>query len=120
VEVFDVEVMLLDAEDPYEFFDGIYRPEEGNRFVLFRLLLHNRGRFDTLVGEGDFRLTDSLGEGHDPMLGAVGGREPPLWIREGGGADVWVMFEVDEDARPTELKYTPSFGFKQRVKFTFE
>jgi hypothetical protein len=120
VEVFDVEVMLVDAEDPHVFVEGVYQPQLGDRFVQFRLLLHNRGRFDTLVEEGDFRLTDSLGEGHDPMLVAVGGREPPLWIREGGGADVWVMFEVDEDARPTELKYTPSFGFKQRVKFTFE
>ena len=35
-------------------------------------------------------------------------------------AEVWVMFGVDEDAQPTELKYNPSFGFKQRVKFVFE
>jgi len=31
-----------------------------------------------------------------------------------------VLFEVDDEARPTELKYTPRFGFKQRVKFILE
>jgi hypothetical protein len=30
------------------------------------------------------------------------------------------MFEVDEEAQPAELTYSPSFGFKQRVKFVLE
>jgi hypothetical protein len=54
------------------------------------------------------------------MLVTVAGRKPPVRVREAGRADVWMMFEVDEEAQPTELKYNPSFGFKQRVKFTFE
>lgn len=124
VEVSDVEAMLLVAEDPYVSARGLYEPQVDHRFVLFSLLLYNRrdgpGDLAVLVEEGDFSLKDSLGEGHDPMLVTVAGRNPPVRVREAGRADVWMMFEVDEDARPTELRYNPSFGFKQRVKFTFE
>ena len=123
-EVSNVEVMLLEAEDPYAFAEGLYQPQVGHRFVLFHLLLRNArdgpGDLGAPVEEEDFRLKDSLGGGHDPVLVTVDGRESPLTIREGERAEVWMMFEVDEDARPTELRYTPSFGFKQRVKFTFE
>jgi hypothetical protein len=123
-EVSDVEAMLLVAEDPYVSDEGLFQPQVGHRFVLFSLLLYNRrdgpGDLAALVEEGDFSLKDSLGEGHDPMLVTVAGRKPPVRVREAGRADVWMMFEVDEEAQPTELKYNPSFGFKQRVKFTFE
>ena len=124
VEVSDVEVKLLDAEDPYVFAEGLYQPQMGHRFVLFRLLLHNRrdgpGDLGVRVEEEDFHLKDSLGGGHNPVLVTVDGRESPGEVRKGKEGDVWGMFEVDEDARPTELRYNLSFGFKQRVKFTFE
>jgi hypothetical protein len=120
VEVSDVRVRLLEAEDPYEFADGLYQPEGGDRFVLFFVAVINGRALGMQVDEDDFRLKDSLGGGHDPALVTVGGREPPVTVREGGRAEVWVMFEVDEEAQPTELRYTPSFGFKQRVKFVLE
>ena len=120
VEVSDVRVQLLAAQDQYKFPDGFYQPEGGDRFVLFFIAVTNGRALGIQVDEGDFRLKDSLGGGHDPVQLTVGGREPPVTVREGGRAEVWVMFEADEDARPAELKYNPSFGFKQRVRFVLE
>jgi hypothetical protein len=120
VEVFDVEVGLLWAwESPAE--EGAtFQPKEGDRFVAFGLRLSNRSDFDARVEKGDFRLTDSLGERHGPYIVTVDGRFPPRQVCPDEEGHVWVIFEVDEDAQPTELQYNPSFGFKQRVKFTLE
>lgn len=120
VEVSDVRVQMLAAQDPYEFADGFYQPEGGDRFVLFLIAATNGRALGMQVDEEDFRLKDSLGGGHDPALVTVGGREPPVTVREGGRAEVWVMFEVDEEAQPAELTYSPSLGFKQRVRFVLE
>jgi hypothetical protein len=120
VEVSDVWVQLLAAQDPYEFADGLYRPESGDRFVLFFVAVTNGRTLGIQVDEDDFRLKDSRGGGHDPVQLTVGGRESPVTVREGGRAEAWVMFEVDEEAQPTELTYSPSFGFKQRAKFVLE
>ena len=120
VVVSDVVVVLLEAEDPYEFLDDFYQPEAGDRFVLFLLNLSNAREFDVRVDESDFRLEDSRGDGHDPFLAALGGQQPPRWLSAGVQGSVRVVFEVDEDAQPTELKYSPSFGFKKRVKFILE
>lgn len=124
VDVSDLGVVLLDAEDPYVFDEGLYQPKVDHRFVLLHLLLSNArdapGDLGVTVGEGDFRLKDSLGDGHDPLLATVGGREPPVAIAEEAQAVVVLVFEVDEEGQPTELKYSPRVGFKQRVKFTFE
>jgi hypothetical protein len=118
VEVFDVRVSVTDAEDDAD--GGIYLPEEGHRFVLFSILLDNERRFRARVEDDDFGLKDSLGEDHDAAFVSLGGRKLPADVESGVRASVNVMFEVDEEAQPTELKYSPSFGFKQKVKFTFE
>ncbi len=120
VEVSDVRVQLLAAQDPYEFPDGFYQPEGGDRFVLFFIAVTNGRALGIQVDEDDFRLKDSLGGGYDPAQLTVGGRAPPVTVREGGRAEVWVMFEADEEAQPAELTYSPSFGFKQRVRFVLE
>jgi hypothetical protein len=124
VEVSEVAVMLLDADDPYTVSRGVYQPQQGNRFVLFHLLVQNYrsgpGDLGVRVEENDFGLKDSLGGGHDPVLVTVGGRKPPLTVNKGGLGEVWMMFEVNEDALPAEVKYSPNFGFKQRIKFVLE
>lgn len=124
VEVSDVVVVLLEAEDRHVFAEGLYQPQVGHRFVLFRLLLHNArddpGDTGARVEEEDFGLRDSLGGGHDPVLVTVNGREPPVEVKEEAEAEVWAMFEVDEGADPAELRYNPTFGFKERVKFVLE
>lgn len=98
----------------------MFQPKEGDRFVAFGLSLSNGSDFDARVEKGDFRLTDSLDERHGPYLVTVDGRFPPRQVCSDEEGHVWAVFEVDEDAQPTELKYSPSFGFKQRVKFVFE
>lgn len=120
VEMFDVEVTLLSAgELPYD--EGaVFRPEEGDRFVQFGLRLSNGSDFGARVEKGDFRLTDSLGERGGPFVVTIDGRFAPRQVKADEEGDVWVVFEVDEDAQPAELRYNPSFGFKQRLKFTLE
>ena len=119
VEVSDVEVMLLVAEDPYGFTDGLYGAEEG-RFVLFFLGMTNARGFEFSVREGDFRLKDSEGDRHDPFLVTLGGLRPPRDLEPGDQGLVGVLFEVPVDVDPAELVYRPSFGFKQKVKFILE
>jgi len=120
VEVFDVEVELLGAGEfpPEE--GGIFQPKEGERFILFVLGLSNGRDSEAVVEKGDFRLADSRGKRQGPFFVTVDGRFAPRAVRADKEGTVAVMFEVDEDAQPTELQYNPSFGFKQRVKFVLE
>lgn len=119
VEVSDLEVMLLGAQDPYGFPGGFYVAEEG-RFVLFFLGMTNERGAEFSVHEGDFSLEDSEGDRHDPFLVTLGGLQPPRDLEAGDQGLVGVAFEVPADAAPAELVYTPPFGFKQKVKFVLE
>lgn len=119
-EVSDMEVTLVAVQDPYVFADEIYVPEEGDRFVLFVVAQRNERDYDVGVYKSDFQMKDSQGERLEPFLVTLGGLQPPRILSAGEEGIAGVMFEVDEDAQPTELKYTPSFGFKQRVKFILE
>lgn len=120
VEVSNLRFQLTAAQDPYQFSDELYQPEGGERFALFFLTMANDREFRVQVDRSDFRLKDSLGKGHNPVLVTVDGKASPVDIEGREQAEVRVMFEVDEDAQPTELKYNPSLGFKQRVKFVLE
>lgn len=119
VEVSDVQVILLAAEDPYAFAEDLYVAEDG-RFVLFFFGLTNERGFEFSVHEGDFSLEDSEGDRHDPFLVTLSGLQPPRDLEAGDQGLVGVLFEVPADADPAELVYTPRFGFKQRVKFILE
>jgi hypothetical protein len=116
----DVELTLIEVEDPYTILQEIYQPKGGRRFVLVHLLLESERESGARVEEDDLRLKDSLGERHKPLFMSVGGQAPPQEIEEGGQAEIWAMFQLDEDAASTELKYDPSYGFKRKVKFTLE
>ncbi len=120
VEVFDVEVEVLGAVEFPPEQGGIFQPKEGKRFILFVLGLSNGGDSGAEVEKGDFRLADSGGKHQDSFLVTVDGRFAPGAVDADKEGAVAVMFEVDADAQPTELQYNPSFGFKQRVKFTLE
>ncbi len=120
VEVSDVEVVMLGVGEFPAQPEAFLQPEKGERFVMFGLQLTNGSDFGARVDKGDFHLTDSLGKRQGPFLVTVDGRFAPREILAGKEGIVAVMFDVDEDAQPKELKYNASFGFKQRVKFTFE
>jgi hypothetical protein len=120
VEVFDVEVALLGAGEFPPEPGGIFQPKEGERFILFVLGLSNGGGSEAQVEKGDFRLADSEGKHQGSFFVTVDGRFAPGAVDADKEGTVAVMFEVDADAQPTEFQYSPSFGFKQRVKFTLE
>jgi hypothetical protein len=120
VEVFDVEVALLAAQDPYEFADGFYQAEEDRRFVLFILGITNNRDSDFRTDGDDFRLKDSRGKSHDPFLATLGGLPPPGELEGGQQLVVGLLFEVPQEAEAAELKYDPGLGFQQKVKFTLE
>ena len=116
----DVELTLLEVEDPYTFLQEIYQPEDGRRFVLVHLLLVSNRRSGVRVETNDLRLKDSLGESHKPLLMSVGGQAPPQRIGKGGRTEIWAMYQLDENAKSAQLKYDPSYGFKRKVKFTLQ
>jgi hypothetical protein len=120
VEVFDVEVTLLAAGELPSDERAVFQPEEGNRFVQFALRLNNGSDSGARVEKGDFRLTDSLGERRGPFVVTIDGRFAPRQVKADKEGNVWIVFEVDEDAQPAELRYDLSFGFKQGVKFTLD
>ena len=120
VEVSGVEVTLLAAGEAPDEEGVLFRPNDGQRLIVFQLELDNGSDFDAQVEKNDFRLADAEGDSHKPLLVTVDGRVAPRRIKDGRQGTVWVLFEADEDAQPAELKYEPSYGFKQRVKFTLE
>lgn len=119
VQVWNVDVSLTGATDPAgEQFPVLY-PLEGKRFVSFWLELDNERDRWAMVWESDFRLKDSDGKWHGPLLAAVGGRLTPDSFK--GNARAVVLFEIDKGANPAELQYRPAFteGMK-RVIYEFE
>lgn len=120
VVVDDFAVILAAADDGYEFEIGLLEPAGGNRFVLFSFLVTNSASIDRRIDESDFRLKDSGGDKHNPVLVTVNGVEAPRNVDDGGFAAVSALFEIDDDTTPAELTYNPSFGFKKRVRFIIE
>lgn len=120
VTVGDFLLFVGEADDDYALQGGLLEPEIGNRFVLFTIATANEGSVRRWIEENDFRLRDSSGDKHSPVLVTVNGIETPEHLEEGGTGLVAVLFEIDESSRPTELTYSPSFGFKKRVKFIIE
>lgn len=116
----DTALTITSAQDPYRFQDDLLAPAAGERFVLFRLDVENRSVLALTVSQSDFRLRDSLGGRHDPVLLTVAGLTTPARVFEGRRAPVAVLFEVPDGSDPVELTYSPLFGFKSRLKFVFE
>ena len=108
------------VDDDYTLEGGLLEPDIGNRFVLFSIPAVNNLSIDRLVDESDFRLKDSDGDNHRPVLVTINGVEAPRDVDEGEFGFIAVLFEIDDTATPAELTYNPSFGFKERVKFIFE
>ncbi len=118
-EISDVAVTANFAVDPYEFPDGLYQPEKGERFLVFYLEIENGRDFGFKVREGDFSLKDTNGDAHDPFLVTLAGMQPPKTLEDNSVGDAVVMFQVPEGAGPAELTYSPQFGFKPKIRFEF-
>jgi hypothetical protein len=120
VVVDDFLLFVGEADDDYALPGGLLEPEVGNRFVLFTVATANEASVRRWIEENDFRLKDSSGDKHRPVLVTVDGIETPEYLDSGETGLVAVLFEIDGGSRPEELTYSPSFGFKKRVKFIIE
>jgi hypothetical protein len=120
VDVWNLKITLTGAVDPADEDFPLLVPDQDRRLVAFRLELSNESRFGKKVRESDFRLRDSGGKWHDPLLAFVGGRAVPVTISKHTAAEAIVPFEIGGDARPDELRYRPGFADGKRVFFEFE
>jgi len=122
VEVDGNVVVLLDGDDPFDF-PGVFRePRAGHRFVRFELEVTNIDSLFTSVSRETFSLEDTRGREHDPLVvrGATFAGE---LVDQGRTETIGVIFEVRNDADPSELTYAPGFRaflpIGERVRFEF-
>ena len=119
-EIWKMEVTLTEAVDPADEDFPLLVPEQDKRLVAFRLELSNESGRGTKVRESDFRLKDSDGRWHDPLLAFVGGRATPVTVKKHASAEAIVLFEIEGDGRPDELRYRPGFADGRRIVYEFE
>jgi len=105
IHVSQTEVSLVRATDPADSQFPLLTPREGKRFVAFQLEVRNDRRWLLHIRNGDFRLKDNEGKGHDPTLVVVGGSVAPVNIPDHSSATIYALFEIDDQAQPTELHY---------------
>ena len=121
VDIWGMHVSLTGAVDPADEDFSLLVPEQGRRLVAFRLEFSNDSGRGKKVRESDFRLRDSDGEWHDPLLVFVGGHGAPVTVGKHTAAEAIVVFEIADDARPDELRYRPGFVDRERVvEYQFE
>jgi hypothetical protein len=118
VEIGDVMVALRSVSDPFQE-ETLLEPGPGSRLVMFEFSVENDSFREIKVEESDFQLRDAEGDRQKPQLVLVGGHSAPRDIEKGRRATVLVVFEVREGLDATELKYSPSFGFRKDVKYEF-
>lgn len=114
-------VTLTWVEDPYIAPDA--EPTGGKRFVSFDLEIWNEDSYFVSIAETAFRLDDTNGDKQWPT--EVLSLTPVTSNTLGRGEDITVIviFELDTDADPVSLTYSPGFAaflpFGERVKFVF-
>ena len=120
VDISGTQVTLLRAEDPFLFRGAFGDPAAGHRFVRFELEVTNIDALFTSATRGTFRLKDSRGREHKPVLAQGVSLEA---IEQGRTVAVGVIFELRNVAQPSELTYSPGirafFPIGERVRFKF-
>lgn len=120
VDISGTRVSLLRAEDPFQFRGALGEPAAGHRFIRFELEVTNVDAVFTSATRNTFRLKDSLGQKHKPVL--VQGISLESIERDRTVA-VGVIFEIRSADQPSELTYSPGFRaffpFGERVRFKF-
>ncbi len=118
LEVQEIEITLLGADDRYEFADGLFIPEDGDRFVSFTAGLLNVSRYGEVIYDNDFGLEDTGGDGHDPVFVSYGGRVGPRDLLGGSVGFVQVIFEIPRDEDPEAFTFEPEWLQRARFEFT--
>ena len=119
VEIGDVMVGLNSASDPLSEDETLLEPEPGRRLVMFEFSVANEGGWDIKIEESDFKLWDEEGKKYRPELVVVAGHPATQDVKEDRSATLAVVFEVLEGVELAELKYSPSFGFRNTVNYVF-
>jgi hypothetical protein len=119
-DILNLDVTLTEALDPADEGFPLLAPEQGNRLLAFRLEFSNESGVGRKIRESDFRLRDSDGKWHDPLLAFVGGRAAPVAVEEDAVAEAIVLFEMGGDARPDEFRYQPFGARIRRIVYEFE
>ncbi len=118
LELRDMSITLLGADDRYEFTDSLFVPEDGDRFVLFTAAIVNVGGLDEKINDNDFQLKDTGGDSHDPVLVSYGGSFGPGDLQEDAVGFVAVIFEIPRDEDPEAFEFEPEWTQRARFKFT--
>jgi len=120
VEVWDMQVALTGAVDPA---DDVFPPlmaGEDKRLVAFQLKLRNDAGHSRAVRDWDFRLKDSDGKWHGPLLAIAGGRPTPVKFKDNTSIEATLIFEIGDRVEPEELRYQTHFLEGKRVIYEFE
>jgi len=120
VHVSNTEVSLIRATDPADSQFPLLSPRAGERFVAFQLEVTNDRHRHLHIRNGDFRLNDNEGKGHDPTLVIVVGSVAPVDISDHSSATIYVLFEIGDQAQPTELRYWSPPTENRKVIWEFE
>jgi hypothetical protein len=120
VDVWNLKITLTGAVDPADEDFPLLVPDQDRRLVAFRLEFGNESRFGKKVRESDFRLRDSGGKWHDPLLAFVGGRAAPVTISKHTAAEAIVLFELEKTTRPDKLLYVPGTVALKGLTYQFE
>jgi len=120
VEVWDVQIALTGATDPADEVFPLLLAGEDKRLVAFQFQLSNEARQSRIVRESDFRLKDSDGKWHDPLLAVAGGRPTPVTFRHDTWIEATLIFEIGDGAQPEELRYQTHFLEGRRVIYELE
>lgn len=87
------------------------QPKEGNRYLLFLIVVENAGTRSHLITATDFQLRTVAGFDHEPVFAPVGFTEGEALSQEispGGKARGIVVFELPTDQQPLFLKFDPN------------
>ncbi len=117
LEVQNMMVTLIGADNDYQIADNLFFPDEGERFVLFTAEIVNVGSLDEEIRDEDFELKDTEGDKHEPAVVSYLGRTGPIDLAEDSFVFVRVIFEIPSGEAPIEFEFEPER--RQRAKFEF-
>jgi len=89
----------------------VQRPKEGNRYLLFALVVENAGTQAHLITASNFQLRTTAGFDYDAVFAPTGFEEGEGLSQEigpGGKARGIVAFEIPEGEQPLFLKFDPN------------
>lgn len=119
IDVDNVGISLTTAEDDYEFPGALLVPADDTRFIMIQAGVFNNRVSVLEIDLDDFELRDDGGDHNDPVFVSIGGVSPPAELESPGITSILLVFEVDENADPSEFRYGPANSLKD-ARFVFD